>query len=371
MNQTIQQWLQEFLPIPQIQTLSTAVTPYFIALGISFALWGLYIMLAGSEGNILGPYMRAGAIVVIAIVASSYCLQIVENIINHLVLGIGSKFPDQLNWLVVNNAQGNVTMDYTKPFKAIGAFIAGSFTATPNNPLDWGAWVQYLVRIIIISCCSFVAIAAVFIMELLLLVQQAITALSGPLIPMFVGCLALPQAHSTAMTFFRQVIGVLCWPVGWAVGNIATVAALQNLKPPNWSAGLEDIIGAGFAFGVVCVFLIAVAAGAPGIIFLTVTRGSNFAQHLAGSVASSMGQHAARNAQSIGAVGGALVGSSGGPAGALAGSQMGSKVGRLLAEPLQSSVGAIERATGGKHIISTSRSHAAGAAAVKAIIKRA
>jgi hypothetical protein len=307
---------------------------------------------------------------VLVVLGSTLCLNSARQIANQLVLGIGNVFPAQLNWLVVNNG-GMATMDYTKPFKTIGAFIGGSFTQTPNNPIDWGAWSQYIVRCGMITFCGVVATVTVFIMEGLLLIQQAIVAISGPLVPMFVGCLMLPVAHGTAVSFFRNVAGVLMWPVGWAIGHIATVSMLMNLRPPNWAAGLEEIIAAGFALGLVCLCMLAVTTMAPGLIYLTVTKGANFAQHLVGGFASALGQHAGRGAQGAGAVGGALAGAMGGPAGALAGAQIGANIGGAMAMPINAMTGAAEMMNGGRHVISSSKSRALADAAVKQIIKRA
>jgi hypothetical protein len=38
MNQSIQQLLESVIPLTLLQNLATAITPYFIVLGLSFAL---------------------------------------------------------------------------------------------------------------------------------------------------------------------------------------------------------------------------------------------------------------------------------------------------------------------------------------------
>src|SRR4029077_8150252 len=149
--------------------------------------------------------------------------------------------------------------------------------------------------------------------------------------------LSLPSAQGSAQNFLKGVFGVVCWPVGWAIVHVGTMAALQALRAPSINASLGELI-LGFAtLAVVCLWPVVGTIGAPWMIAKMVTSGTNFAQSMVGAFSSALGQHAARGLQAGGAGTGAVVGGAvAGPGGAAAGASLGGKAGSALALPLTS-----------------------------------
>jgi hypothetical protein len=80
----------------------------------------------------------------------------------------------------------------------------------------------------------------------------------------------------------------MCWPVGWAIVHVGTMAALQALKPPSINASLGELI-LGFAtLAVVCLWPVVGTIGAPWMIANMVTSGTNFAQSMVGAFSSAL-----------------------------------------------------------------------------------
>ena len=124
--------------------------------------------------------------------------------------------------------------------------------------------------------------------------------------------------------FLKSIAGVMCWPVGWAIVHIATMAGLQALQPSSLNAQLGELASFFGALAVVCLWMVVGTIGAPKLIAWTVTSGTNFATGMVGGFTSAAGQHAARGLQAGGAVTGALVGgATAGPPGAAAPERLG------------------------------------------------
>jgi hypothetical protein len=160
--------------------------------------------------------------------------------------------------------------------------------------------------------------------------------------------------------------------VGWAIVHVGTMAALQALQPPGLNAQLGELILGFGTLGIACLWPVVGTIGAPILIAMMVTSGTNFAVGMVGSFASAAGRHAARGARSGGAVAGALAGGTlAGPAGVPVGASMGAGAGGTLALPLTSATESAEGINGGRRAIPSSRSARAADAAIALIKARA
>src|SRR6266436_4500860 len=112
-------------------------------------------------------------------------------------------------------------------------------------------------------------------MQLILLVQKVIILLSGPILPLAIGALFIPAAQGSAQNILRSIVGVLCWPLGWGFASIGTTATLNLLQAPLWGSNPGSIIAAVVPFGLVCIWMVITAIGAPFLISGLVTRGTN------------------------------------------------------------------------------------------------
>jgi hypothetical protein len=295
-------------------------------------------------------------------------LTLAEVIANGLVQAVGSAAP-QLNWLIVNNPGVNdLTLDYTKPFQVLAKYVGGTFVQT-GNPQWWeiGKWADYGIRAAFISICGFAAVITVFIMEAMLILQKLIVVMSAPLMPVFVACLMLPSAHGSGEAFLKHLAGILCWPISWALIHIGTMAVLQNVQPPAWTASLGTLFAATTVLCLICFCMVVMTITGPAAIAMTVARGSNFHQQVSGAAVSTAGQHADSGLKSGGAVGGAVMGTYGGPAGVAIGSSIGSNIGGLIGMPISAATESSEALNGGRRAIPNSRSAGVADMAVKRI----
>jgi hypothetical protein len=328
-------------------------------------------MMLGGSDDVFIPSHRLLALFV-AMAASPWLITLAQQIANALVGAIASADP-QLNWLTVNNpGSASLAMDFTRPFSIIGQYVGGTFAQTSG--MQWwqlDKWADYVIRGIVIAVTGFVACITVFIMEMMLILQKLILVAGGPLMPIFIACLSIRAAEGSAQNFLKSVVGVMCWPIGWAIVHIGTMAALQNLQAPSWTASLFQLVLSGIVIGIVCLWMIFGTICAPLLIVRAVTSGSNFAAELFGGFASAAGQHGAHGVRAGSAVGGALIGSTMGPAGAIAGASMGAQVGNAGAALVTSATEAAEGVNGERRAIPSSRSAGIADAAIKGIIKRA
>jgi hypothetical protein len=204
-----------------------------------------------------------------------------------------------------------------------------------------------------------------------LILQKLILVCGRPLLPIFIASLSLRAAQGSSQNFLKAVVGVTCWPIGWAIVHVGTMAALGFLKTPSWNAGLGELILTGIVLGIICLWMAVGTIGAPFWIARTVTRGTNFASDMIGNFASAAGQHAARGVERGGAVAGAVAGSLGGPSGAAVGASLGSGVGSTAGSLVTSATQSAEGVNGGRYAIPSSRSAGIADMAISGIKSRA
>jgi hypothetical protein len=370
MNFNIAQWLNTIVPMAHIVQAVNQVLPAFVFVAFMILLIGYQMGIASSE-TVFAPSLRL-VFLGVSIAAAPWFLSLAQGIANALVGAIAGVVQG-LNWLVVNNpTDSSLSLDFTKAFQVIGKYIVGAPGPRPEVSLmEVNKWPDYLMRVIFIFLTGLIACVTVFIMEAMLIIQKLILVFGKMLVPIFIACLSLPAAHGSAQNFLKNILGVMCWPVGWAIVHVGTMAALQALQPPSWNAQLGELVLACATLAVVCFWPIVGTILAPMLIAKTVTSGTNFAHGMVGGFASVAGQHAARGLQSVGAVTGALAGAAmSGPAGAAAGAALGSTAGRGLAMPVTSATESAEGVNEGRRPIPSSRSAAAADAAIGLIKAR-
>jgi hypothetical protein len=369
-NQSITQFLTQLVPLNQIVQILSQVQMAFVGLAVMILCVGLIMKLAGSE-EVLSP-ISSIMILMACVGISPWLLTLVQEAANGLVGVIVSADP-ALAWIPVNNPNSSsLALNYSHPFQVIGAYVAGKTGAPPAAGLvpDLGAWADYLTRVIIIAITGIVAAFTVAVMMIMLILQKLILLFSGVLLPLFLALLSIPATRGSAQNFLKSLVGVCVWPVGWAVINIGTQAALQNLQPPNWNASLGELLLSFIVLAVICLWMVVGTVASPMLIARTVTSGSNFAAEMWSNYASSVGHHASSGIKSAASVGGALVGSAMGPGGAMAGASVGGAVGGMMSSPISAATQSADGVNGGRQALPSSRSAEAADAAIKEIAKR-
>jgi hypothetical protein len=367
----IQQWLNTLVPMPQIVQIVDKVLPAFVLVGVMLLLIGYYINIIAAD-SVFAP--SAQLITLLACIAGApWMFGIAQQIANALVGVVAGAVPN-MGWIQVNNPNdASPSMDFSKPFAMISKYIVGKTGPAPTgNPIfELNKWADYLTRALFIMLTGLVAAVTVFIMQAMLVIQKLIMVFSKLLLPIFIACLSLPGSRGSGQNFIKSIAGVMCWPVGWAIVHIGTMAAFQALQPPSLNAELGELLLALGVFAVVCLWPVVGTIGAPLLIANMVTSGTNFAGHMIGNFVSVAGQHAARGIQSAGAVGGALAGSGiAGVAGAHVGASLGAGAGEALALPVGAITQSAEGVREGRQPVSSSRSAAAADVAIGLIKAR-
>jgi type IV secretion system protein TrbL len=147
-----------------------------------------------------------------------------------------------LQW--VGNAANN-TLSW---FSTLGSPSAAAAKATGTL---WQALsnastgLQSALEALFVMICCVLGMLAMWIMWLL---QQVLAEVCFAVSPIFLGCLLIPPLGQMAARFFTNYIAVLCWPIGWGIANLVTVALLNLALNPsnNTGLGVWNFFGGGF-----------------------------------------------------------------------------------------------------------------------------
>lgn len=356
------------VPFGNLASLFNQVMPAFVFVAAVMLLAG-YTMHLASNGE---PFHVSGRLLALfAVLASSlWTIQTGQRIVNALV-GVIAALDPALNWLVVPNPDDNaLSMDFAQVFVTIGRYVAGTWS---NGPSLWELfhWSDYAWRLILVGLAGFFAWATAFLMELLLVLQKLILIGARPFVPLFVAGLLLPGVSGSSQNFFKDLVGVMCWPIGWALGHVVTMYLVRGLQTPSWAGSPGDVFFATVQLAVLCLWMLIVTFGAPAAIQWTVHNGGNFSARMFGSMAGALSTHAANLTRSGASVAGALAGLPGGPAGVALGASVGSAVGGFAASPFSNLASSAAAVGGQVHPVPNSRSRTAADAAIREIRKRA
>jgi hypothetical protein len=143
---------------------------------------------------------------------------------------------------------GNAASNTLSWFSSLGSPSAAAAQATGTL---WQALsnastgVQTAIEALFVMICCVLGMLAMWIMWLL---QQVLAEVCFAVSPIFLGCLLLPPMGQMAARFFTNYIAVLCWPIGWGIANLVTVALLNLALNPSNNTGLGalNFFGGGF-----------------------------------------------------------------------------------------------------------------------------
>jgi hypothetical protein len=368
-SQTIQSCLNALVPIDTISSIINQIQIVFLYIAGALLFIGLALLTVRTDS------MRATARIIIlyaVIAAAPWFITLLQDISSGVVHCITS-VDSNMNWIVVPNSNSDSwSLNYTQPYKQLAQYMAGrSLNPTGSildvfNPAKWG---NYLVNGVLMTIAGISATITIFIMQVTLILQKLILLGSKILLPVFISMLPLGASEGAAQNFIKHVIGVIFWPVGWALVHIGTMAMLTQLHPPNWE-GIPpfQLTLSIIPLLVVCLWMIVGTVVAPIFIARSLTNGSNFSHDLLSKNADTLGGMAKKASQQLGGTLLGALGSIAGPKGAavgyLAGGAMGEKVGSTLQSGANQMVG-----SNGQHATPSSTSTSAADKAVAALSK--
>jgi hypothetical protein len=183
----------------------------------------------------------------------------------------------------------------------------------------WNVMAQlhnFTTDIIITGVLYLVGLLASFLMFWAYIIQSIILNLGYALSPLLIGFMAIPALKQIGNRYLLNLVGVLLWPLGWAVAALVTQGILDFMTDPSFEyidptstlPDLQKTIGV----AAVGVWIIFSTIAAPVIIQKVVATGA-----LAGSELLSHGAHTAVQTATA-AAGGAMVAAPFGPLAAVA-----------------------------------------------------
>ena len=120
------------------------------------------------------------------------------------------------------------------------------------------------------------------------LLQQCILILFDLYVPIGLAEFSVPSLRGQAETFFKAYLGVQCWPIGWILANVVTVALFNCLIPPS----AENAVGIVLAIVVCIPIVLWMVIGyviAPFYVQKVVMRGGAELQAFVGAMISAVG----------------------------------------------------------------------------------
>src|ERR1700751_2312662 len=217
------------------------MTVAFVALG-TISTWGSSITDMVNDVSAQAGLNQAGVLTTFANdVAKKFSLQ-VNTSGQPAIQAAPQQQTNPFQW--VGNAASN-TLSW---FSSLGSPSAAAAQATGTL---WQALsnastgVQTAIEALFVMICCVLGMLAMWIMWLL---QQVLAEVCFAVSPIFLGCILLPPMGQMAARFFTNYISVLCWPIGWGIANLVTVALLNLALNPSNNTGLGalNFFGGGF-----------------------------------------------------------------------------------------------------------------------------
>jgi hypothetical protein len=126
-----------------------------------------------------------------------------------------------------------------------------------------------------VMICCVLGMLAMWIMSLL---QQVLTQVCIAVSPIFLGCILIPPLGQMASRFFTNYLAVCCWPIGWGISNLVTVALLNLALNPSNNTGLGawNFFGGGFIWWIgVGLWALFSSVAAPWLVTKALSAGEN------------------------------------------------------------------------------------------------
>jgi hypothetical protein len=173
---------------------------------------------------------------------------------------------------------GNAASNTLSWFSTLGSPSAAAAKATGTL---WQALsnastgLQGALEALFVMICCVLGMLAMWIMWLL---QQVLAEVCFAVSPIFLGCILIPPLGQMAARFFTNYIAVLCWPIGWGIANLVTVALLNLALNPSNNTGLGawNFFGGGFIWWIgVGLWALFSSIAAPWLVTKALSAGEN------------------------------------------------------------------------------------------------
>lgn len=272
--------------VPTMNAVTGQVAPFLICAAFVLLVFGsMRGFLQNDTKHVFGNLLR---VVILVVLIGNW--QVIEDSVNNAVNAF-CNLQVNANFFTPTNATGSGHLNLANLELTISTKAAGVTTSQP-------AWQQALMAIVspithpLCQILYGIYLLALLLCELIAvgmnLLQQCILIFLNLYVPIAFAEFSIPSLRGQAETFFKAYLGVQCWPMGWVLANIVTVALLQGLTPPN-----PEDSGAIVIAIIVCVpVLIWMVIGyilAPFYVQKIVMRGGGEIQAFAGAMIAAVG----------------------------------------------------------------------------------
>ena len=120
------------------------------------------------------------------------------------------------------------------------------------------------------------------------LLQQCVVMLFDLYVPIGLAEFSVPNLRGQAEAFFKAYLGVQCWPIGWILANVVTVALFNCLIPPAAENAIAIVLAIVVCIPIVLWMVIGYVL-APFYVQKVVMRGGAELQAFAGAMISAVG----------------------------------------------------------------------------------
>ena len=223
------------------------VWPYLVKMAVAFAAlgsiqnWGPTVTGMVNDVSTQAGLDQTGVLTTFANdVAKKFSLQV--NTSGQPATRPAQQQTNVFQW--VGNAASN-TLSWFSSLGSPGAAAARATGTLWQALSNASTGMQTAIQTLFVMLCCVLGMLAMWIMWLL---QQVLAEVCFAVSPIFLGCLLLPPMGQMAARFFTNYISVLCWPIGWGIANLVTVALLNLAINPSNNAGLGalNFFGGGF-----------------------------------------------------------------------------------------------------------------------------
>src|SRR6266496_1812430 len=110
--------------------------------------------------------------------------------------------------------------------------------AEPNTPDSWfsilGHWYEFAIEKLIYGILWLIGFFAAFLQWWAYVFQKIILHMGYALSPILIGFMAIHALKSVGARYLMNLVGVLLWPLGWAVAALVTQAVLDFMTDPSF-----------------------------------------------------------------------------------------------------------------------------------------
>jgi hypothetical protein len=280
--------------IPNIQNLASQLQPFFYCISFVLLVFGsMRGFLHSDTQRFLGNLLRV--VILIALMGSwpavkgaassavnAFCTaQVNSNLFsqtNTNMTGLGlqtNSGTGQLNVSALENVIMQKGLAQINP--SLQQTIINFFTPVTH----YLCMILYAIYLLALVVCQLIVAG----MNLL---QQCVLMLFDLYVPIGLAEFSVPNLRGQAETFFKAYLGVQCWPIGWILANVVTVALFNCLAPPAAENAIAIVIAIVVCIPIVLWMVIGYVL-APFYVQKVVMRGGAELQAFAGAMISAVG----------------------------------------------------------------------------------